>query len=154
MVMTQRVLRRRMEILLVEDNLEDARVTLLALRHPDLVCRVTLVCDGDEALRFLHRDGVFARVPHPDLILLDLELPKKDGCQVLTEVRADEGLKTIPVVVLTASLVHRTILEARGLSVDGYMTKPVSWEQFIDVVKSLRRSWLSESIRVAGECEG
>jgi len=152
--MTQRVLRRRMEILLVEDNLEDARITLQALRHPDILCRVTLVCDGEEALRFLQRDGVFARVPHPDLILLDLELPKKDGCQVLTEVRADETLKTIPVIVLTASQVHRTILDARGLRVDGYMTKPVSWEQFIAVVKSLRQSWLSESIRIAGEVGG
>jgi CheY-like chemotaxis protein len=139
-----------MEILLVEDCLEDAGMTIQSLRHQDLTCRVTLVRDGEEALRFLHRDGVFARAPLPDLILLDLELPKKDGCQVLTEVRADETLKSIPVVVLTASLVHRTILEARGLGVDGYLTKPVSLEQFIQVVKSLHRSWLCESIRAAG----
>ena len=151
--MSQRILRRRMEILLVEDSLEDARVTIQSLRHEDVACRVTLVRDGEEALRFLRREGVFARAPRPDLILLDLELPMKDGCQVLTEVRADETLKAIPVIVLTASLVHRTILEARGLGVDGYMTKPVSLEQFISVVKSLRRSWLNESIRAASGSE-
>lgn len=154
LAMTQRVLRRRMEILLVEDNLEDAGMTLQALRHQDLSCRVTLVCDGEEALRFLRREGVFARAPLPDLILLDMELPKKDGYQVLTEVRADDSLKAIPVVVLTASLVHRTILEARGLGVDGYMTKPVSLDQFFSVVKSLHRSWLTESLRAARTTDG
>jgi two-component system response regulator len=135
-----------MEILLVEDNLADARVTIEALQQQHVHCRVTLVCDGEEAMQFLHRQGVFAKVPRPDLVLLDMELPKKDGRQVLGEIRADEELKAVPVIVLTASLVHRTLLEAQRLRVDGYMTKPVSLEKFVDAVKSLRRSWLTESI--------
>lgn len=135
-----------MEILLVEDNLEDARVTIEALRAENVRCRVSLVPDGHEAMNFLRRQGVLARAPRPDLILLDMELPKKDGRQVLAEIRADEDLKSIPVVVLTASLVHRAILEAENLRVDAFMTKPVSLEKFIEVVKSLRRSWLVERV--------
>ncbi len=137
---------RAMEILLVEDNLEDARVTIEALRVENVHCRVTLVRDGEEAMQFLHRNAVFARAPRPDLVLLDMELPKKDGRHVLGEIRADEGLRSIPVVVLTASQVHRAVLEAQKLHVDGFMTKPVSLEQFIGVVKSLRRSWLTELV--------
>lgn len=136
-----------MEILLVEDNLEDARVTLEALRHETVRCRATLVRDGAEAMQFLRREGVFGRVPRPDLILLDMELPKKDGRQVLTEVRAHEELKAIPVIVLTASLVHRAVLQAQNLHVDGYMTKPVSLEQFLTVVRSLRRTWLNDCVQ-------
>jgi CheY-like chemotaxis protein len=135
-----------MEILLAEDNLEDARVTIEALRAENLRCRVSLVPDGQEAMDFLQRQGVLARAPRPDLILLDMELPKKDGRHVLAEIRANEDLKGIPVVVLTASLVHRAILEAENLRVDAYMTKPVSLEKFIEVVKSLRRSWLIERV--------
>jgi chemotaxis family two-component system response regulator Rcp1 len=137
---------RPMEILLVEDNLEDARVTIQALKHEVVPCRVTLVRDGEEAMSFLRREGVFARVPRPDLILLDIELPKKDGRQVLTEIRAEETLMNTPVVVLTASRVHRAVLQADKLYVDGYMTKPVSLKQFIQVIKSLRRSWLAEIV--------
>ncbi len=144
--MSRTTVGRPMEILLVEDNLEDARMTIQALKHEDVRCRLTLVCDGDEAMTFLRRDGVFARAPRPDLILLDLDLPKKDGRQVLTEVRAAPALESIPVVVLTGSLVHRTILQAEQLRVDDFMTKPVSLEQFIRVIKSLRRLWLSELI--------
>ena len=144
--MSRTTVGRPMEILLVEDNLEDARMTIQALKHEDVRCRLTLVCDGDEAMTFLRRDGVFARAPRPDLILLDLDLPKKDGRQVLTEVRAAPALESIPVVVLPGSLVHRTILQAEQLRVDDFMTKPVSLEQFIRVIKSLRRLWLSELI--------
>jgi two-component system response regulator len=144
--MSQPSVGRRMEILLVEDTLEDARTTILALQNEPVDCRVSLVCDGEEAMKFLHREGVFARAPHPDLILLDMELPKQDGRQVLMQIRADEQLKSIPVIVLTASLVHRAVLQAQDLRVDGYMTKPVSLEQFVGTVKSLRRSWLAESL--------
>ena len=144
--MSQGTVGRPMEILLVEDNLEDARVTIESLRSENVKCRVTLVCDGEEALNFLQREGIFAQAPRPDLILLDMELPKKDGPQVLTEIRACEALKNIPVVVLTASLVHRAVLEGLHLRVDGYMTKPVDWGQFLAVVKDLRRSWLAEVI--------
>jgi chemotaxis family two-component system response regulator Rcp1 len=137
---------RPMEILLVEDNLEDARTTMEALHHGNVKCRVSLVCDGEEALTFLHHDGVFARAPRPDLILLDMELPKKGGREVLTEVRGDEQLKSIPVVVLTGSLVHKTVLQGDGLHIDGFLAKPVSLEEFIRVVRSLRQSWMAEVI--------
>jgi two-component system, chemotaxis family, response regulator Rcp1 len=139
----------RMEVLLVEDNLEDANVTIQALRQGKVRCRVTLVCDGEEAIRFLCRKDEFARAPTPNLILLDMLLPKKDGRYVLAEIRANEELKDIPVVVITDSLVHRTILQALELNVDGYMTKPVELDKFIDVVKSLRRSWLTELVLAA-----
>ena len=142
--MSRSTVGRPMEILLVEDNLEDARVTLQALSQENMQCRVSLVCDGEEAMCFIHREGVFAKAPRPDLILLDLELPKKDGGQVLTEIRADECLKSMPVVVLTASLVQKAVLQAQNLHVDDFMTKPVDLEQFIRVVKSLHRVWMAE----------
>jgi CheY-like chemotaxis protein len=142
--MSRSTVGRPMEILLVEDNLEDARVTLQALTQDNMLCRVSLVRDGEEAMRFVHREGVFAQAPRPDLILLDLELPKKDGRQVLTEIRADDSLKSMPVVVLTASLVQKAVLQAQNLHVDDFMTKPVDLEQFIRVVKSLRRTWMAE----------
>ena len=112
-------------------------------------CRVSLVCDGEEAIRFLHRAGEFAKAPHPHLILLDMLLPKKEGEQVLAEIRADEALKDIPVVVLTGSLVHRAILAAANLHVDGFLPKPVELNKFADVVKSLHRSWLTEFVEAA-----
>jgi two-component system, chemotaxis family, response regulator Rcp1 len=136
----------RMEMLLVEDNLEDANVTIQALRQGKVRCRVTLVCDGEEAIRFLRRDREFARAPKPDLILLDMLLPKKEGQHVLAEIRADVELMDIAVIVLTGSLVHRAILEAEGLHVDGFMAKPVDLNKFIGAVKSLHRSWLTELI--------
>jgi chemotaxis family two-component system response regulator Rcp1 len=135
-----------MEILLVEDNLEDAGITIRALRQGDFQCRVSLVKDGEEAMEFLNRLGVFAKAPRPDLILLDMQLPKRDGRQVLADIRGDEQLQAIPVVVLTASRVHKAILEGERLHVDGYLTKPVSLKKFIDLVKSLRRSWLAEIV--------
>ena len=135
-----------MEVLLVEDNLVDARVTIEALKEGDVPCRVSLVVDGEEAMKFLCREGVFARAPRPDLILLDMQLPKKDGPRVLAEIRETEELKRIAVVVLTASRVHKAILEAQKLYVDGYMVKPVNLEQFLGVVKALRQSWLAEII--------
>jgi chemotaxis family two-component system response regulator Rcp1 len=136
----------RMEILLVEDNLEDANFTIQALRSGNVRCRVTLVCDGDEAISFLYRRGEFAQAPKPDLILLDMQLPKKEGQYVLAEIRADEELKDIPVVVVTGSLVCRAILQAQELHVDGFMTKPLELDKFIGMVKSLRRSWLAELV--------
>jgi CheY-like chemotaxis protein len=136
------VLTGTMEILLVEDNLDDARLTMQALKQKDVRCRMHLVCDGDEAWDFLHAKGVFARAPLPDLILLDMELPKRSGSGVLSDIRADPRLQNTPVIVLTASAVHKAVLQAQNLYVDGFMTKPVSWEQFVEVVKSLRKSWL------------
>jgi CheY-like chemotaxis protein len=142
---------RPTEILLVEDNLEDARVTIESLQNEQIRCRVTLVRDGEEALAFLHREGVFSQAPRPDVVLLDMELPKKDGREVLTEIRGDERLQAIPVLVLTASAVHRAVLQAQNLRVDGFMTKPVSLVQFIQAVKSIRRSTLTELVLPAGQ---
>jgi len=135
-----------MEILLVEDSLLDARFAIEALRRGDLKHRLTLVRDGAEALEFLRQEGRFAQAPRPDLILLDVELPKKSGREVLAEVKADEKLCTIPVVIMTS---HSSPQEAFGdepLDVESYMTKPVDLDQFLSVVKELKRFWLSEVI--------
>jgi len=135
-----------MEILLVEDDLEDAGLTIEALREGDVPCRVSLVRDGEEAMEFLHRQGKYGRAPRTDLILLDLHLPKKDGREVLSEAKADPRLRRVPVVVLTASTIHREILESENLHVDSYLVKPVDREQFVGVVKSLRKYLLTDVI--------
>jgi len=137
---------RPMEVLLVEDDLEDAGLTIDALRQGEVPCRISLVRDGEEAMEFLLRDAKYRRAPQPDLILLDLNLPKKSGREVLAEVRGNERLAHVPVVVLTSSRTHRQILEAENLHVESYMTKPVDLEQFEAVVKSLRRYMLSDII--------
>ncbi|MDZ7616006.1 MAG: response regulator [Patescibacteria group bacterium] len=135
-----------MEVLLIEDDLEDAGLTFEALRAGEVPCRISLVCDGEEAMEFLHRQGRYARAPRPDIILLDLNLPKKDGRAVLTDLRSDAGLGRIPVVVLTASAAHRQVLEEEKLYVESYMTKPVNREAFHAVVKSLRKYLLDDVV--------
>ncbi len=137
---------RPMEILLVEDDLEDAGLTIETLRECSVPNRVSLVRDGEEAMEFVHHCGKYGRAPRPDVILLDLQLPKKDGREVLAEVKADFGLQQIPVVVLTASPTHREILESENLHVEAYMIKPVDRGQFIETVKSLRKYLLSDVI--------
>jgi CheY-like chemotaxis protein len=137
---------RAMEILLVEDNLADARLTIEALREGDFKHRVTLVRDGIEAREFLRRQGKFAQVPRPDLVLLDLYLPGIDGRQLLAEIRADTNLCSIAVVVLTASKSHEDYLQSQSLAVDSYMTKPVDTEQFLDTVRKLKRFWHADVI--------
>ena len=146
LAMDHPVLTGMMEILLVEDNLEDARLTMQALKQKDVRCRVHLVCDGDEAWDFC-TPRACSRAPLPDLILLDMELPKRSGTGVLSDIRADPRLQNIPVIVLTAAAVHKAVLHAQDLHVDGFMTKPVSWEQFVEVVKSMRKSWLEALVR-------
>ena len=148
--MVRETVGRPMEILLVEDNLQDAYTTIAALRDGKVQCRISLVCDGEEASTFLGHQAEFGQAPIPDLILLDMELPKKDGRQLLTEIRGDERLKKIAVIVLTASRVQRVMLEAEDLHVDGFMTKPVDLQQFLVAVRSLRRSWLSDLVLVPG----
>jgi CheY-like chemotaxis protein len=137
---------RPMEILLVEDDLEDAGLTMDALSKGHVKCRVSLVRDGEEALEFLRRQGKYGQAPRPDLILLDLNLPKLDGREVLSEVRNDGLLCEVPIVVLTASPTHREILEEEHLHVEDYLVKPVDLKQFISVVQSLRRYWLTDVI--------
>jgi two-component system, chemotaxis family, response regulator Rcp1 len=135
---------RPMEILMVEDDLEDAGLTIEALRSGEVPCRISLVCDGEEALDFLFQQGKFRRAPRPDLILLDLQLPKVDGREVLTKVRADEKLERIPVVVLTSSLTHLKILQSENLRVESYLNKPIDLPEFRRVVKSLRKYMLAD----------
>ncbi len=144
--MTRETIGRPMEILLVEDDLEDAGLTIEALKSGDVRCRVSLVRDGEEAIEFLQRQGKYARAPRPDLVLLDLHLPKKDGREVLAEIRAEESLARIPVVVLTASKTHREVLQSENLHVEDYLVKPVDLEQFISVVRALRKFWLADVI--------
>ena len=144
--MSQELVGRPMEILLVEDNLADAGSTIKALKEGEVKCRVSLVRDGEEAMEFLHREGKYAQTPRPDLMLLDLKLPKKGGREVLAEVRSDDQLKDIPVVVLTASRTHEEILKREGLRVQSYLVKPVDLKQFVGVIKALRRFWLAEVI--------
>jgi two-component system, chemotaxis family, response regulator Rcp1 len=142
--MPRDIVGRPMEILLVEDDLEDAGLTIDALRSSEVPCRISLVRDGEEAMEFLLRQQRYRRAPQPDLILLDLNLPKKDGRQVLAEVKDHQVLARIPVVVLTASQTHQEILKAENLRVESYLIKPVNLENFIGVVKSLRKDLLAD----------
>ena len=135
-----------MEILLVEDGLLDARATIEALRKAGIQHRLTLVRDGEEALAFLSRIGRFARAPRPDLILLDLMLPKKGGVEVLTEIRENDALKNIPVVVLTASEADEDKLRCELLEVDSYIHKPVNLQKFLAVIRQLKRFWLDDVV--------
>jgi chemotaxis family two-component system response regulator Rcp1 len=135
------VVGRPMEILLIEDDLEDAGMTIEALREGDVPCRISLVRDGEEAMEFLLR-----RAPQPDMILLDLNLPKKNGREVLAELKIDQRLAEIPVVVLTSSTTHQEILQTENLQVQSYLVKPIDLEHFNGVVKSLRKYMLSDVI--------
>jgi two-component system, chemotaxis family, response regulator Rcp1 len=137
---------RPMEILLIEDDLEDAGMTIEVLREGEVPCRISLVRDGEEAMEFLLREAKFRRAPQPDLILLDLNLPKKSGREVLAEVRADQRLSSVPVVVLTGSRTQQEVLQAEKLHVESYLTKPIDVDQFNGVVKSLRKYMLSDVI--------
>ena len=137
---------RPMEILLVEDSLMDARVTINALREGLTQHRLTLIRDGEEALEFLRQEGRFARAPRPDLVLLDLMLPKKSGIELLDELRQDFELKEIPVVVLTDSEAEEDKVKCQMLQVDAFITKPVNIEKFLKVVRLLKRFWLNDVI--------
>jgi CheY-like chemotaxis protein len=134
---------RPVEILLVEDNLGDARLTEEALKEGKIRNNLHHVKDGVEALAFLRRQGGYAGAPTPDIVLLDLNLPKKDGRQVLAEMKADEALKTIPVVVLTTSEAEQDILRSYELHANCYVTKPVDLEKFISIVRAIEDFWLA-----------
>ncbi|MEX1255025.1 MAG: response regulator [Dehalococcoidia bacterium] len=136
------MLGRPAEILLVEDNLGDVRLTEEALRESKVSNRLSVARDGVEALAFVRREGGFAEAPKPDLILLDLNLPRKDGREVLAELKADEWLRKIPVVILTTSKAEEDVLKSYRLHANCYITKPVDFEQFIDVVQSIEDFWL------------
>lgn len=131
------------EILLVEDNAGDVRLTREAFREGKVRNNLHVAVDGVEAMAFLRREGGYASVPHPDLILLDLNLPRKDGREVLAEVKQDPDLKRIPVVVLTTSQAEQDILKSYHLHANCYITKPVDLEKFLFVVRSLENFWLT-----------
>lgn len=141
--MTSSTTARPIEILLVEDNPGDVRLTMEALKEDKLHNRLHVVGDGIEALAWLRQEGPYADSPRPDIILLDLNLPKKDGREVLSEVKADEELRRIPVVVLTTSRAEEDVLRAYNYNANCYITKPVDLEQFIKVVKSIQNFWLT-----------
>jgi CheY-like chemotaxis protein len=131
------------EILLVEDNPGDARLAQEALKDSKILNNVNVVDDGVEAMAFLHRQGPYAKSPRPDLVLLDLNLPKKDGREVLAEMKAADELKRIPVVVLTTSKAEEDIAKSYDLHANCYITKPIDLEQFMKVVKSIEDFWLT-----------
>ena len=133
--------RKPIEILLVEDNPGDVRLTKEALREAKLSTRMHVAYDGVDALAFLRREGVYAEMPRPDLILLDLNLPKKGGREVLAEIKADEHLRRIPVVILTTSQAEQDIIETYNLHANAYVNKPVDLDQFAKVVKSIEDFW-------------
>jgi CheY-like chemotaxis protein len=142
---------RLIEILLVEDSPGDVRLTQEIFRDGKILNNLNCVGDGVEAMAFLCREGKYANAPHPDLILLDLNLPKKDGREVLAEIKANDNLKRIPVVVLTTSQAEEDILKAYDLHANCYITKPINLDQFIRVVKSIEEFWLTVAKLPAGE---
>lgn len=131
------------EILLVEDNPGDARLTLEAFKEARVINNMTVVHDGAEALAYLRRQGAYADAMVPDLVLLDLNLPKVDGRQVLAEIKTDESLKRIPVIVLTTSASQDDIARAYGSHANCYITKPVDLDQFLRAIQSIESFWLS-----------
>ena len=130
------------EILLVEDNPGDVRLTIEALKEAKVINHLTVVKDGVEALTVLRRQGSYTAAPRPHLIVLDLNLPRKDGREVLADIKADDNLKRIPVVVLTTSQDEQDVLKSYNLHANCYITKPVDLDQFVRVVRSIEDFWL------------
>ena len=131
------------EILLVEDNPGDSRLAKEALKDSKLLNNLYIAEDGVEAMNFLHQTGKYIRMPRPDLIILDLNLPKKDGREVLAEIKTDVDLKRIPVVILTISKAEEDILKTYNLHANCFITKPIDLDQFMKVVKSIEDFWLT-----------
>jgi two-component system, chemotaxis family, response regulator Rcp1 len=131
------------EVLLVEDSPGDVRLTREALKDAKVLINLHVALDGAEAMAFLKREAQYANAPRPDLILLDLNLPKKDGREVLEEIKESLMLKSIPVVILTTSASEADILRSYRLHANCYITKPVDLDGFLDVVKSIDNFWLS-----------
>jgi chemotaxis family two-component system response regulator Rcp1 len=134
---------RPIEILLVEDSPSDAALTIEALKAGKIANRLSHVEDGVDAMEFLRRRGKYAEVRRPDLIMLDLNLPRRDGREVLAEIKNDSDLKIIPIIVLTTSRADEDILRSYELNANCYITKPVDFTHFIDVVKSIEQFWLT-----------
>ncbi len=131
------------EILIVEHNPHDVELVQKILRDVEVKTNMRIAKDGVEALSFLRREGEYANIPRPDLILLELNLPKKDGREVLKQIKSDRSLKSIPVLVLTTSQDKEDVLLAYSLQANSYITKPIDKDQFVRVIKSIEEFWLS-----------
>lgn len=129
-------------VLLVEDSPSDQELTREAFESARVLNELHVVGDGDEAMEFLYKRGPFSNAPRPDIVLLDLNLPRMDGREVLAEIKADESLRTIPVVILTTSDDEHDVLASYGLNANCYLTKPVGFENFMDVLRVLEQFWL------------
>jgi len=141
--MNERSRTKPIEILLVEDNPADARLTMEALKDGKVKNNLAMVQDGVEAMAYLRNQGKYAEAVRPDLILLDLNLPKKDGREVLAEVKSDPALRSIPVVVMTVSKAEEDIIKSYDLHANCYVNKPVDFEQFMRVVRTIEDFWLT-----------
>src|ERR671910_1729755 len=131
------------QILLVEDNLGDARLAVEALKESKVVNTIYHVEDGVQAMRFLRRQGEYVGMPQPDLILLDLNLPRRDGREVLEEIKGDPELRIIPVVVLTTSAAERDLVKTYHLHANAYIVKPIDLDRFIEIVHAIEGFWFS-----------
>ncbi|MBE8985865.1 MULTISPECIES: response regulator [unclassified Nostoc] len=131
------------EVLLVEDNPGDAQLTRIALEDSKISINLNVVEDGVEAMAFLRKQEKYVKAVHPDIVLLDLNLPRKDGREVLAEIKGDEKLKRIPVVILTTSQAEEDILKAYNLCANCYITKPVDFDQFVKIVQSIENFWFA-----------
>lgn len=141
--MSVKVLEKPVEILLIEDNPSDVRLVQEAFKEVKLCNRLSVIGDGEKGIAFLKKEGIYHDAPHPDLILLDLNLPKVDGRELLEEIKQCPELRTIPVVVLTSSKSEEDILKSYELHANCYITKPVGLDQFIRIVQSIEQFWLS-----------
>ncbi len=136
-------MKKEIEILLVEDNPGDVRLTTEALSEGKILNNLNVVGNGVEALAFLNQEGKYKDAPRPDLILLDLNLPKKDGREVLAEIKTNRDLKRIPVVILTSSSADQDIATSYNLQANCYITKPLGLDQFLTVIQSIEQFWLT-----------
>ena len=141
--MTHDQLIHAVDVLLIEDNPGDVRLTREALKEGRIAINLSVANDGLEAMKILRQEGDYANRPLPDLVLLDLNMPRMDGREVLRQIKTDENLKRIPVVVLTTSAAEKDILQAYGLHANCYITKPVEFDQFMEIVKSIEGFWLT-----------
>jgi|SRR5580658_317476 two-component system, chemotaxis family, response regulator Rcp1 len=135
---------RSIDVLLVEDSPGDVRLTQEAFREANVSVHLHVACDGVEAMAFLRREGAYADAPRPDLALLDLNMPRMDGRQVLAHIKEDSSLKTIPTVILTTSEAESDIVKSYQLQANCYLCKPVQWEAFENLVKSINDFWLTK----------
>jgi two-component system, chemotaxis family, response regulator Rcp1 len=138
----QEILSKPVDILLVEDNPGDVRLTQEAFRESKLTIRLNVVMDGEDALNYLFRRPPYENATRPDMILLDLNIPKKDGREVLEEIKQDVSLQYVPVIILTTSNAEQDIVKTYNLKVNAYINKPVDFDRFFDIVQKIETFWL------------